>query len=239
MKYTWSSATHVGLVRESNQDSVAPVHDGSTDDVLIAAVADGMGGAAAGDVASRVALAAAIEPTPDEQPDPTARVTAGNEAVLLAEQEDTSRRGMGTTLTLGMFHPDGHVDIGHVGDSRMYLFRDGRLTQVTDDHSFVGELVRAGKLNPTEAMHHPRRNIVTRVLGTPGLVADRIELHLNPGDRVLICSDGLTDMVTRGGIEAILADTDTVTDAAWGLVEAANRAGGVDNTTVVVVDASQ
>lgn len=239
MKYTWSSATHVGLVRENNQDSVAPEHDGATDEILIAAVADGMGGAAAGDVASRVALAAAIAPTAEEQPDPAARVEAGNEAVLAAEAEDPARRGMGTTLTLGMFHPDGHVAVGHVGDSRMYLFSKGKLTQVTDDHSFVGELVRAGKLNPTEAMHHPRRNIVTRVLGTPGLQADRVDLHLHPGDRVLICSDGLTDMVTRGGIEATLADTETVTDAAWSLVEAANRAGGVDNTTVVVVDASQ
>lgn len=239
MKYTWSSATHVGFVRESNQDAVAPKDDGTTDGILIAAVADGMGGAAAGDVASRVALAAAIAPSPQDQPDPGERVQFANEAVIQAEAEDMARRGMGTTLTLAMFHPEGHVDIGHVGDSRLYLFRSGKLSQVTEDHSFVGELVRAGKLNPTEAMHHPRRNIITRVLGMPGVVADRITLHLEPDDRVLICSDGLTDMVTRGGIEAILDDAQTVTDASWGLVEAANKAGGVDNTTVVVVDAAQ
>ena len=141
MKYTWSSATHVGFVRENNQDAVAPKDDGTTDGILIAAVADGMGGAAAGDVASRVALAAAIAPSPQDQPDPGERVQFANEAVIQAEAEDVARRGMGTTLTLAMFHPDGHVDVGHAGDSPRDLFLPGTLSQRTVDPPLAGPAV--------------------------------------------------------------------------------------------------
>lgn len=238
MRYTWASATHVGLVRAGNEDSVRPTTDGSTEEPVVLAVADGMGGAVAGEIASRIAIDAAMGEPADAAITPGDRVRAGNEAVLAAVEEDHKLFGMGTTLTLGLFVPAGLLQVAHIGDSRMYLFRDGELQQLTHDHTLVAELVAIGQLTPEQAETHPRRNLVTRVIGTEKVNVDEFDLDLKPGDRIVICSDGLNSMLRDAEISAILFKADAPSDAAWSLVEAANAAGGTDNTTVAVVDVS-
>lgn len=238
MRYTWASATHVGLMRVGNEDSVRPMTDGSTEEPTIIAVADGMGGAVAGEVASRIAIDAAVAEAADAAIEPADRVRAGNEAVLTAIDDDYTLSGMGTTLTLGLFLPQGLLRVAHIGDSRLYLLRDGKLEQLTTDHTLVAELVALGQITPEQAETHPRRNLVTRVIGTESISVDEIELDALPGDRFLFCSDGLTSMLRDSEIAKLLADTLAPSDAAWSLVEAANAAGGADNTTVAVVDVS-
>jgi protein phosphatase len=235
MKYTWATASHVGHVRDQNEDAVVPAVDGSSEGPVVVAVADGMGGAAAGEVASRLAIDAATE-GPAGDVDTTRRITEGNRAVLDAVLDDPARAGMGTTLTLGVFTADGSLHLGHVGDSRAYLLRNDEISMLTTDHTFVMELVSRGQLSPEAAATHPRRNLITRVVGMEDVTVDQFEVSLTPGDRILICSDGLTDMIDDDAITRILSSEDSVPGAAWALVEAANAAGGVDNTTVAVVD---
>lgn len=236
MRYTIATATHVGRVRDGNEDSVYPVEDESTVGPVIVAVADGMGGHAAGEVASATAIGAAVEAGDDSA---VARVEAANAAVLSAAAEDTARTGMGTTLTLAIFWPDGRLEIGHVGDSRAYLLRNDRLTQLTIDHTFVRELIAQGRLAPEEAATHPRRHMLTRTIGMQDVRVDSLDIHLLPGDRVVLCSDGLTGMVSDTRVTRILSNTPAPTDSVWSLVEAANAAGGLDNTTVAVVDVAE
>ncbi len=236
MNYRWATATAVGHVREMNEDSVFPRTDGSGPGPQIIAVADGMGGAAAGDVASRVAIEAATGD--DDAAGARARIARSNRAVLDAVVEDPARRGMGTTLTVGIFHPDGTLELGHVGDSRAYLLRDGELEQLTEDHTLVAEMVSQGQLTPLQAQSHPRRHMLTRVIGMPDVEADFHDVELREGDRVMFCSDGLTGMVDDRAIGLLLADAADPSEAAWSLVEAANSAGGLDNTTVAIVDVS-
>lgn len=238
MRYTWASATHVGLVRAGNEDSVRPTNDGSTEEPIVVAVADGMGGAVAGEVASRIAIEAAMEPQADAAITPGDRVRAGNDAVVAAISNDYELSGMGTTLTLGLFLPTGLLQVGHIGDSRMYLLRDDEIRQLTRDHTFVAELVAMGQITAEEAATHPRRHLVTRVIGTETVEVDAFDLDLVPGDRIVICSDGLNSMLSDAEIAKILKKSDAPSDAAWSLVEAANSAGGNDNTTVAVVDVS-
>lgn len=239
MRYTWASATSVGLVRDGNEDSVRPTTDGSVEAPVVVAIADGMGGAVAGEVASQLAIDAAMEQDATAAISPRDRVLAGNSAVIRAIANDYSLAGMGTTLTLGLFTADGKLQVGHVGDSRMYLLRNGTLSQITTDHTLVAELLAMGRITPAQAKTHPRRNLITRVIGTHILDVEETEHQLQPGDRILLCSDGLTDMVADEDIAAILHKAESPTEAAWSLVEAANSAGGVDNTTVAVVDVSQ
>jgi serine/threonine protein phosphatase PrpC len=238
MRYTWASATHIGLVRTGNEDSVRPTTDGSTGEPVIIAVADGMGGAVAGEVASRIAIEAAVAPDSNSDITPGDRVRLGNQAVVEAVEADYTLSGMGTTLTLGHFLPDGTAGIAHIGDSRLYLFRDGEMHQITRDHTLVADLVAMGKITAEQAKTHPRRNLVTRVIGTPEVDVDEIDLELKPEDRVVICSDGLNAMLDDTDIAAILERASSPSEAAWSLVEAANAAGGADNTTVAVVDVS-
>ena len=167
------------------------------------------------------------------------RVHAANQAVLAAVEADLSLAGMGTTLTLAIFWPDGRLEIAHVGDSRAYLWRNDRLTQLTIDHTFVRELIAQGRLAPEDAETHPRRHMLTRTIGMGDVRADTLDIHLHPGDRVMLCSDGLTGMVSDQAIERVLAHTPVPADAVWSLVEAANAAGGHDNTTVAVVDVTE
>jgi len=237
MRFTWASATHVGLVRSGNEDSVRPVSDGSTEEPVVIAVADGMGGAVAGEVASRIAIEAAMDGDAAAVP-PGDRVRAGNEAVVKAVADDYTLSGMGTTLTLGVFLPDGTLEVAHIGDSRLYLFREGALDQLTNDHTLVAELVAMGQITVEQAETHPRRHLVTRVIGTDTINVDEFEVALQPGDRVLLCSDGLTSMIRDPDIAEILGAASSPSDAAWSLVEGANAAGGADNTTVAVVDVS-
>jgi len=238
MRYTWASATHVGRVRAGNEDSVRPTTDGSIADPVVIAVADGMGGAVAGEVASRVAIEAAIAEDAGAAITPGDRVRAGNDAVVAAIHHDTGLSGMGTTLTLGLFLPTGLLQVGHIGDSRMYLYRDGELQQLTKDHTLVAELVAMGQITAEQAETHPRRHLVTKVIGTETVDVDEFDLDLEPGDRIVMCSDGLNSMLRDPDIAAILEKSDAPSDAAWSLVEAANAAGGNDNTTVAVVDVS-
>ena len=140
-----------------------------------------------------------------------------------------------------MLDPDGDLDIGHVGDSRAYLLRGDELIQLTKDHSYVAELMAAGKLTPEEAETHPHRSVVTRAVGLdPTVEVDNYGLILEAGDRVLLCSDGLTTMLTDGGVSEILqVEGSSPATAADALVIAANEAGGVDNITVIVVDVTE
>ncbi|MCZ7534291.1 MAG: Stp1/IreP family PP2C-type Ser/Thr phosphatase [Acidimicrobiia bacterium] len=239
MKYVWASGTDTGKVREHNEDALYPAESGSSDNTILLMVADGMGGAVAGEIASRIAVEAASEQPTDATIEPSDRVLAGNSAVILATEEDRSLAGMGTTMTLVRLDPDGVAAFAHVGDSRAYLLHDGELTQLTDDHSLVGELVTLGRISKEEARHHPHRHLVTRVLGLGPIPIDTFEINLEPGDRILLCSDGLTDMVSDIMIEEILSAGEGVEPTAWALIEQANAAGGVDNTTVVVVDATE
>ena len=239
MRYTWATATHVGRVRVGNEDAVRPYRDGSTEEPVVIAVADGMGGAVAGEVASRIAIEAAVAEPPDALITPAQRVEAGNEAVIAAIAEDHRLSGMGTTLTLGHFKPSGTLTIGHIGDSRLYLFRDGKLEQLTSDHTLVAELVAMGQITEQQAETHPRRHLVTRVIGTEAVTPDEFDVDLEPGDRVLICSDGLNSMLRDSRIEELMDGSPSPSDVAWSLVEAANAAGGTDNTTVAVVDVSK
>lgn len=236
MRYTWVIESHVGKVRTGNEDSFAPPNDGVSDGPVVIAVADGMGGHVAGEVASRLAIEAAVDDDLEPGESPADRVLRANEAVIHGMESDPRHSGMGTTLTLGIFEPDGTLRIGHVGDSRAYLFRDGALQQLTQDHSLVGELVAAGRLTPEEARHHPRRHLVTQSIGMHTIEVESLTEALKDGDRILICSDGLTDMVDDAGITALLAPGDGLSDTVWSLIDAANAAGGIDNTTVAVVD---
>ena len=232
MKFVWAVGTHPGRTRVKNEDVVHPDHDGYGYGPLLVGVADGMGGHAAGEVASRVAMdhAVAAGGSLDH------RVRAANEAIFAAVRRRPKLEGMGTTLTLAEVLPDGTVTLGHVGDSRAYRLRDGRLARITVDHTYVQRLVTAGQLSEERARTHRRRSLLDRVLGffRWDLEVDIEHTRLSVGDRLLLCSDGLTEMVAEDEIAAIL-EAGPPSDAVWGLIEAANRAGGRDNISVVVV----
>jgi PPM family protein phosphatase len=199
------------------------------------AVADGMGGARGGEIASRVAATALGESVDGSG---EARVVAliqeANRQVYERAREDSDASGMGTTITLALFE-NGIVSIGHVGDSRAYLIRDRTVDQLTEDHSLVAELVRSGRLSPEEAEGHPQRSVITRALGTdPDVDVDTFSIEAKPGDLFLICSDGLTSMVADDEILGVVEPhRDDLDAAAKELVNAANRSGGDDNITVV------
>jgi len=230
MKYIWATATHKGMVRDNNEDSVYPTSSGDSTDSALAIVADGMGGHVAGEVASRIAINAAAS----SEVGPGDRVAAGNRAIREEVAREPSLEGMGTTMTLLSIEDD-VATIGHVGDSRAYLLRDGELQQLTEDHTVAAEYVALGQLTSDEAASHPQRHMLTRTLGLTRFVnVDEIEVELTAGDRLLICSDGLTEMVDDGTIAAALREG-SPDEVVWELIELANEAGGVDNITVVVV----
>ena len=234
MKFIWATATHKGMVREINEDSLFPTDDGQTSDRVTLMVADGMGGHVAGEVASRLAVNAAAS----SELDPADRVAAGNRAIREEVGRQPDLEGMGTTMT--MVQLDGQKGIAHfahVGDSRGYLLRGGELTQVTQDHTVMAEYLASGKLSAEEVMNHPQRHMITRCLGLTRFVnVDEMLIDLEPEDRILLCSDGLNSMVDDGKIAEGLG-IGTAGDAAWKLVEIANEAGGQDNITVIVADA--
>jgi len=200
-------------------------------------VADGMGGAVAGEIASGIAVDVASTAEIGNETTPEDRVQQANDAVSAAVNEDSSLRGMGTTLTLVQLGSDGTADLAHVGDSRAYLLRDGDMSQLTTDHTLVNELIELGRITPEEAERHPHRHLITRVLGLGPVGVETRSLALQDGDRLLLCSDGLTTMVSDFGINQILNAGEGVEATVWSLIEHANTAGGVDNTTVVVIDA--
>jgi len=235
MRFVWGTGTDTGRVRTGNEDSLFPTTAGHTEGDALLLVADGMGGAVAGEVASKLATDVATSGS-DPSTSPEDRILAANEAILAATQDDPSLSGMGTTMTLVHMRSDGVAEFAHVGDSRAYLLRDGSLKQLTTDHTLVNELVDLGKITNEEAEHHPHKHLLTRVLGLGPISVDTLTLTLQENDRILLCSDGLTVMVTDFTIEQILAAGEGVEPTAWVLIEQANMAGGVDNTTVVVID---
>ncbi|HSX21363.1 MAG TPA: Stp1/IreP family PP2C-type Ser/Thr phosphatase [Gaiellaceae bacterium] len=226
----YAGATDTGRKRRRNEDAyvVAPP---------LFAVADGMGGAQAGEVASKLA-ATVLEDTDSGSLSGRERVNAlfqeANKRVYDRAAVDPSASGMGTTMTVALIEGS-EVTIGHVGDSRAYLVRDGKLEQLTDDHSLVNELMKSGKLSPEEAETHPQRSVITRALGTdPDVDVDAFTIEAKEGDVFLICSDGLTAMVDDAAIlEVVESNHDDLKKATKSLVAAANRGGGEDNITVV------
>ncbi|WP_217914467.1 Stp1/IreP family PP2C-type Ser/Thr phosphatase [Miltoncostaea marina] len=201
----------------------------------VLAVADGMGGAKAGEVAAEMAVDAVARLAPPVGPEEVrGAVERANRAIRRLASDDPDKTGMGTTLTVAMVR-DGRLEIVHVGDSRAYIWRDGALTQVTEDHSVVAELVRRGSITEEEAEHHPHRNVITRALGAEAEVeADVLAADVRAGDVVLLCSDGLSSYVPGPRVAELLAGAGDLAAAARALVDAANAAGGSDNVTVVL-----
>jgi protein phosphatase len=222
--------TDTGRQRHANEDSYfaqAPVF----------AVADGMGGAQAGEVASRIA-AGAFEQGVDADASAEGQLEqiaqGANREIHDLAQKDSSRAGMGTTLTAALVHDD-EVALGHVGDSRAYVLRDGELKRLTKDHSLVEELRRQGRLTEEQAEEHPQRSIITRALGPePEVNVDTMTYPAKDGDIFLLCSDGLTTMVSDEQIKEILSQDRSLRSAVNKLIDAANSGGGRDNITAVV-----
>jgi PPM family protein phosphatase len=223
-------ATDTGKKRRRNEDEhvVEPP---------LFAVADGMGGAQAGELASSLA-AGAVRDDPVEAGSGERHVAEliqeANRRVYQRSSEDAAVSGMGTTMTVALVE-DGTVSFGHVGDSRAYLIRDGSLEQLTEDHSLVAELVRSGQLSPEEAETHPQRSVITRALGSdPDVDVDTFSIEAQAGDLFMICSDGLTSMVDDDVIlRTVEKHRDNLQAAAKALIKAANKGGGEDNITVV------
>jgi protein phosphatase len=226
-----AGVTRTGNVRRSNEDSYlmrSPLF----------MVADGMGGAQAGEIASRMcaeAFAAAdlLHGAPADMLRETIRTA--NRRILERSRSDPDAAGMGTTVTAAFMDDSGTIAFAHVGDSRAYMLRDGSLQRLSDDHSLVGELVRKGELSETDAEHHPQRSVITRALGTDESVeADSFPVRAQDGDLFLLCSDGLNTMVPEATIADILAGGGTAAKIARDLVRAALAGGGEDNVTAIV-----
>ena len=226
------SLTDVGRQRNANEDALFEAADAG-----LFAVADGMGGARAGEVAAKAAVdeIAALERGEGVgEGELAAVVEQANRRIHELSRGDESLAGMGTTMTT-LAVGEGEVAIAHVGDSRAYRLRDAELERLTHDHSLVDEMVRAGRLTPEEAEVHPQRSIITRALGPePQVEVERMTYPARAGDVYLICSDGLTTMVPEDGVAAILRSRSSLRQAAVELVRAANEAGGRDNITVVL-----
>jgi PPM family protein phosphatase len=238
MRLVFAAATDVGRMRKNNEDSYLSTQP-------VAAVADGMGGHSAGEVASAIAieeLAALGSRGPWENE--TAATDDLKQAILRANRRiremaagDRKLNGMGTTL-VALLEDGDMVHVANVGDSRGYLLRQGELSQVTVDHSLVQELVDDGRLSPEDAERHPQRSVITRALGIdPEVEFDLFTYKLQVGDRLLLCSDGLSDVVEPAQIRNVLLRVRNSQQAAWKLVTVANEQGGPDNITVIVVDA--
>ncbi len=242
MKWTYAGRTDVGKVRQGNEDALF-----ADERAGVFLVADGMGGHVAGEVASQIvtetvgpAMARAVQEglSGDALEKRALELIAeANRAILKRAESEPDKRGMGTTLTLLALAPDGAYLMSQVGDSRGYLFRDGQLRQVTRDHTVVQQQVDRGALTPTQARDHPLSHILTRALGTETAVqADTYRDAARPGDVFLLCSDGLTGMVTDERIAEILSQpAEELGPIAEALIDAANQAGGLDNITALVV----
>lgn len=228
---SWGARSDVGLVRGHNEDSFllrTPLF----------VVSDGMGGHAAGEVASSIAVETVGERAPGTADDVLlgAAVEAANMAVIEASEQGIGKPGMGCTATAVLIEKN-KMAVAHVGDSRAYVLRQGTLVRVTHDHSYVEELVDSGQITADEARTHPSRSIITRALGSdPDMYADHFSLEVNDGDRIILCSDGLSSMISDAEIESLAVSSATPQQAADNLVAAALTAGGADNVTVVVVD---
>ncbi|MGA2192189.1 MAG: Stp1/IreP family PP2C-type Ser/Thr phosphatase [Nitrospirota bacterium] len=240
MKISSSGKTDVGKRRELNEDSF-----GIFEELGLFIVADGMGGHAAGEVASAMAVdimkdyIAGAPAAPDETASESRLVAAialANEEIYAKSTENPGLKGMGTTVVSALAAGK-ELTLAHVGDSRAYLYRDGVLTRLTKDHSLVEEMVETGQLSPQKARTHPLRNIVTRALGTkPDVNVDTTTRELMPGDVFLLCSDGLSGMLRDCEISVLISSRmDNLSVCAEVLIDRANSSGGVDNITAVLL----
>ena len=229
-----AARTHIGLVRASNQDALL-LQPGKFG---LYGVADGMGGHKAGDVASRMAVESLCGALQGARPSEELLRASIEEANLLIYEEQLAHQemnGMGTTLTV-IWEDKRRVLLGHVGDSRAYLLRNGELRQISQDHSMVAELVRDGVLTPEEALRHPYRNIITRALGASETVeVDVLELDKRRGDKYLICSDGLSEYVREDRMLELLL-SNSLEDAADIFLQLALDGGGRDNVSLVIAE---
>ena len=236
--------TETGRVRDHNEDSILKLGGEQSPpgvDALLV-VADGMGGHAAGEVASKLTVehieqhftsGAFASTTADEFEEALRTLLQNVNQVVHTAGQDTDKRGMGTTCTLVVIKDD-HLYYAHVGDSRAYLLKGGELDQVTDDHSWVEEMVRAGSLSKEEARTHPNRNVITRAIGLDaGVVVDTGVCALRDGDLVMLCSDGLNSMISDEEIHTVL-EKSSFKNVCTNLITAANEAGGHDNTSIAV-----
>ncbi|MFZ1780899.1 MAG: Stp1/IreP family PP2C-type Ser/Thr phosphatase [Enterococcus aquimarinus] len=232
----------IGKRRKSNQDYTATFTNQKNQ--LLALLADGMGGHQAGDIASRQAveeIGIAWEATTIDDSEKAVQwflqhIQQTNQRIFEKGQSQPTLSGMGTTLEVVTLL-DNHLALAHVGDSRIYLFREQRLIALTEDHSLVNALLKSGEITQEMAENHPRKNIITRSLGMPGSLEVDVAIHkIEDHDQLLLCSDGLTNMVSEPKIAQILLEAASLQDASQRLIEEANAKGGLDNITVLLID---
>lgn len=232
----------IGKRRKSNQDYTATFTNQKNQ--LLALLADGMGGHQAGDIASRQAveeIGIAWEATTIDDSEKAVQwflqhIQQANQRIFEKGQSQPTLSGMGTTLEVVTLL-DNHLALAHVGDSRIYLFREQRLIALTEDHSLVNALLKSGEITQEMAENHPRKNIITRSLGMPGSLEVDVAIHkIEDHDQLLLCSDGLTNMVSEPKIAQILLEAASLQDASQRLIEEANAKGGLDNITVLLID---
>ena len=230
----FAARTHVGNVRALNEDSILALPP-------LYAIADGLGGHQSGEVASALAVDALRDNAPryPDTVDLSRAVQAANQAVITGIKKGVGRPGMGSTMTALMVE-EGRCVVAQVGDSRAYLLRNRVLTQITEDHSVVGAMLRSGHITTEEARTHPQRSVITRALGSdPNLNVDSYEIAVLRGDRLLLCSDGLTSMIDDAHIQEILCSSLDPCQAAENLIRASLEAGGSDNVSVIIVDITE
>ena len=232
----------IGKRRKSNQDYTATFTNQKNQ--LLALLADGMGGHQAGDIASRQAveeIGIAWEATMIDDSEKAVQwflqhIQQANQRIFEKGQSQPTLSGMGTTLEVVTIL-DNHLALAHVGDSRIYLFREQRLIALTEDHSLVNALLKSGEITQEMAQNHPRKNIITRSLGMPGSLEVDVAIHkIEDHDQLLLCSDGLTNMVSEPKITQILLEAASLQDASQRLIDEANAKGGLDNITVLLID---
>ncbi|TWG76795.1 protein phosphatase [Bacillus subtilis J27] len=244
MRLLTALKTDTGKIRQHNEDD-AGIFKGK-DEFILAVVADGMGGHLAGDVASKMAVKAMGEKWNEAETIPTApsecekwliqQILSVNSKIYDHAQAHEECQGMGTTIVCALFTGK-TVSVAHIGDSRCYLLQDDDFVQVTEDHSLVNELVRTGEISREDAEHHPRKNVLTKALGTDQSVSiDTRSFDIEPGDKLLLCSDGLTNKVEGTELKDILQSDSAPQEKVNLLVDKANQNGGEDNITAVLLE---
>ncbi|WP_026893907.1 Stp1/IreP family PP2C-type Ser/Thr phosphatase [Clostridiisalibacter paucivorans] len=235
--------TDVGLIREINQDAYLWC---SEPNIALFAVADGMGGHNAGEIASSLAINTIndiIYRDKNKLENGDSNIfrliynilNKANNVILSKSEKENDLSGMGTTITLAYIYDD-NIYIGHIGDSRAYLFRNNKLIQITEDHSLVAQLVKNGTISEEEAANHPQKNIITRALGTDYIIKpDIFKRDIENGDIIMLCTDGLTNMLKDEDISEILTKEENLDVACDTLINKANNVGGTDNTTVMLI----
>ncbi|SDI43666.1 protein phosphatase [Pseudobutyrivibrio sp. 49] len=233
--------TDVGMKRKVNQDTVYANDSGVGNLPNLYIVADGMGGELAGDYASAKCVEIVVDGvTTSKESEPVKileqAIQSANQIIYHESKSDSSKAGMGTTLVLGTFI-DGHLYVANVGDSRLYVATATKLLQITKDHSVVAELVRTGELDEDDARTDKRKNMITRAIGAEEKInPDYFDVILKGGEKVLLCSDGLTNMVEDNEIYSVITNSDTLEARAKELIKRANSNGGKDNISVIVIE---